>query len=86
MRASTMEHLAQPVDALERLHALVRPGGTATVIEGNHGSRCSHPDTIAAHEAIGCQIELQRRAGGNAPMYPLPGRGRKAPVRRAAET
>lgn len=60
-----LEHLARPVEALRRLGELLTPGGTATVIEGDHGSAYFHPDSPAARAAIGCQIELQRRAGGD---------------------
>lgn len=70
-----LEHLARPVDALVRLRALLRDGGTMTVIEGDHGSAYFCPDSAAAHAAIQCQVELQRRAGGNAmigrQVYPL---------------
>ena len=61
-----LEHLSKPVEALERLTALLKPGGTLTVIEGDHGSTYFHPDSAAAQAAIQCQIELQARAGGNA--------------------
>jgi ubiquinone/menaquinone biosynthesis C-methylase UbiE len=61
-----LEHLSQPVDALVTLSRLLRPGGTITVIEGDHGSAYFHPDSEAARAAIACQVELQRRAGGNA--------------------
>jgi SAM-dependent methyltransferase len=70
-----LEHLARPVAALQTLAGLLRPGGTVTVIEGDHGSAYFHPDSAAAHAAIQCQIELQRRAGGNSligrELYPL---------------
>lgn len=70
-----LEHLARPVDALEILKTHLKPGGTITVIEGDHGSTYFHPDSAAAHAAIRCQVELQRRAGGNAnigrQLYPL---------------
>src|SRR4030081_370928 len=70
-----LEHLARPVEALETLNGLIRPGGTMTVIEGDHGSTYFHPDSNAAHMAIQCQVELQRLAGGNASigrqLYPL---------------
>jgi trans-aconitate methyltransferase len=70
-----LEHLAQPVAALKALKSHLRPGGTITVIEGDHGSAYFHPDSEAAHRAIQCQVELQRRAGGNAmigrELYPL---------------
>jgi len=60
-----LEHLARPVEALARLRGMLRPGGTITVIEGDHGSTFFHPDSAAADAAIACQVELQRRAGGN---------------------
>ncbi len=70
-----LEHLARPVEALEALGRLLRPGGTMTVIEGDHGSAYFHPDSEAARAAISCQIQLQREAGGNAligrELYPL---------------
>lgn len=72
-----LEHLARPVEALGKLKSHLRPGGTITVIEGDHGSVYFHPDSQAAHQAIECQVELQRRAGGNAligrELYPLLG-------------
>jgi ubiquinone/menaquinone biosynthesis C-methylase UbiE len=61
-----LEHLSRPVEALSALSRLLKPGGTATVIEGDHGSTYFHPDDPAAHAAIGCLVDLQRAAGGNA--------------------
>jgi SAM-dependent methyltransferase len=70
-----LEHLVRPVEALEALRTVLRPGGTITVIEGDHGSAYFHPHSRAAHEAIRCLAELQRVAGGNAmigrELYPL---------------
>lgn len=70
-----LEHLNRPVDALRTLKSMLKPGGTITVIEGDHGSAYFHPDSAAARRAIACQVELQRRAGGNAmigrELYPL---------------
>jgi ubiquinone/menaquinone biosynthesis C-methylase UbiE len=70
-----LEHLPRPVEALHTLKNHLREGGTITVIEGDHGSAYFYPDSEAAHKAIGCQVELQRRAGGNAmigrELYPL---------------
>jgi SAM-dependent methyltransferase len=70
-----LEHLVRPIEALNALRVLLRPGGTITVIEGDHGSAYFHPDSEAAHRAIQCQVELQRAAGGNAmigrELYPL---------------
>ncbi len=70
-----LEHLSRPVEALQALKGHLKPGGTITVIEGDHGSVFFHPDSEAAHRAIRCQVELQRRSGGNAmigrALYPL---------------
>jgi SAM-dependent methyltransferase len=70
-----LEHLSRPVEALAILNGLLRPGGTITVIEGDHGSTYFHPDSGAARAAIQCLVELQRLAGGNAligrQLYPL---------------
>ena len=70
-----LEHLSRPVEALRTLKTHLRRGGTITVIEGDHGSAYFHPDSAEAHQAIWCQVELQRRAGGNAmvgrELYPL---------------
>jgi len=70
-----LEHLAEPIAALGKLKALLRPGGTITVIEGDHGSAYFYPDSAAARSAILCQVRLQARAGGNAligrSLYPL---------------
>jgi len=61
-----LEHVPEPATALRRLAALVRPGGSVTVIEGDHGSAYFHPDSAAAHAAIDCQVQLQAGAGGDA--------------------
>jgi SAM-dependent methyltransferase len=70
-----LEHLADPVGALRVADWMLAPGGRLTVIEGDHGSAYFHPDSAAARSAIGCQVELQHRAGGNAligrQLYPL---------------
>jgi ubiquinone/menaquinone biosynthesis C-methylase UbiE len=70
-----LEHVPRPLDALAALKKLLRPGGSITVFEGDHGSTYFHPDSAAAHAAIRCQVELQRRGGGNAnigrELYPL---------------
>jgi len=70
-----LEHLKEPGVALRALKKFVRPGGTLTVIEGDHGSAYFYPDSAAAQAAIRCQVDLQARAGGNAligrSLYPL---------------
>ena len=70
-----LEHLPNPSEALSILKKYIRIGGTITVIEGDHGSTYFYPDSEAAHRAIQCQVELQKRSGGNAligrELYPL---------------
>lgn len=70
-----LEHLREPAVALAGLRAMLKPGGTITVIEGDHGSTYFHPESQAALDAIACQVKLQRLAGGDALMgrrlYPL---------------
>ena len=70
-----LEHLRDPIMALQKLKGCLRPGGTITVIEGDHGSTYFHPDSEAAHSAIRCLVELQSRSGGDAligrALYPL---------------
>jgi SAM-dependent methyltransferase len=70
-----LEHLPRPAEAVRRLRAMLKPGGTITVIEGDHGSTYFHPESPAARDAIACQVALQRNAGGDAligrQLYPL---------------
>jgi len=53
----------------------VKPGGTITAIEGDHGSTYFHPQSEYADRAVRCLVELQARARGNAligrALYPL---------------
>lgn len=70
-----LEHLSRPVEVLRILKKHLRPGGTITVVEGDHGSAYFYPDSAAARRAIRCQVKLQKQAGGNAmvgrELYPL---------------
>ena len=70
-----LEHLPDPVAALKLLRKLIKPGGSMTVIEGDHGSTYFYPESPLAQACIDCQVTLQARAGGNARigrrLYPL---------------
>ena len=80
-----LEHLSRPVEALTTLMGLLQPGGTVTVIEGDHGSAYFHPDSAAAQAAIECQVELPAASGRRRADRPagLPADGRGRPRRRA---
>ena len=66
-----LEHLPDPLLSLKSMKEILRPGGTITFIEGDHGSALFYPDSMDAHKVIDCLIQLQRQIGGNA----LIGRG-----------
>lgn len=61
-----LEHLTNPIEILRELKSLIKPEGTITVIEGDHGSTLFHPDNQAAQKVIKAQVDLQRKRGGNA--------------------
>ena len=67
-----------------------KPGGTITVIEGDHGSAYFHPDSAAADAAIQCQVDAaargRRRLADRPPRLSAAGRGRlRGCVRLAAD-
>ena len=70
-----LEHLREPVAALKSLKKALKPGGSLTVIEGDHGSAYFYPESEEAHAAIKCLIDLQARMGGDSligrRLYPL---------------
>ncbi len=70
-----LEHLPQPVEALASLIGFLKPGGSITMIEGDHGSTFFHPESEAAHQAISSLVELQALSGGDAnigrKLYPI---------------
>jgi ubiquinone/menaquinone biosynthesis C-methylase UbiE len=70
-----LEHLSEPLLALHCLKRVLKPGGTITAIEGDHGSAYFYPYSKSAQKAINCLIELQAGRGGNSligrMLYPL---------------
>jgi hypothetical protein len=61
--------------ALKNLKKVLKPKGSITAIEGDHGSAYFYPDSSQARLAIKCLIDLQVKAGGNSligrQLYPL---------------
>ncbi|MFG3227640.1 methyltransferase domain-containing protein [Kitasatospora sp. NPDC048194] len=70
-----LEHLPDPAAGLAALRRVLRPGGTITVIEGDHGSAFFHPESAAARRTVDHLVRLQAAAGGDAligrRLYPL---------------
>lgn len=70
-----LEHLPDPGRALLLLQEVLKPGGTMTIVEGDHGSTYFHPDHRAARNAVQCLVRLQAEDGGDAligrRLYPL---------------
>lgn len=70
-----LEHLPEPDKVLLILKGMLKPGGTITVIEGDHGSAYYHPHSEYAQRNIQCLIDLQAQMGGDSligrRLYPL---------------
>lgn len=60
-----LEHLPDPVEVLRYLKTLLKPKGTITAIEGDHGSAFFYPETEAAVSAWQCLQQLQLQTSGD---------------------
>jgi len=58
-----LEHMEQPVQALEHMMKLLRPGGSITLIEGDHSSGKWTPETEAARAAWNGLVSSQQMLG-----------------------
>ncbi len=75
-----LEHLADPLAALQCLKRVLKRGGTITLIEGDHGSFYCHPESLEARRNVDCLVRLQAMLGGDAligrRLFPLLGKAR----------
>jgi ubiquinone/menaquinone biosynthesis C-methylase UbiE len=70
-----LEHLENPNKALQQIKIFIKPQGSLTLIEGDHGSAYFYPESELAQATIDCLIKLQAEHGGNSligrSLYPL---------------
>jgi SAM-dependent methyltransferase len=70
-----LEHLPNPHQALVDLKRILKPGGTLTAIEGDHGSCFWYPETAASLRTWQCLIDSQKSLGHDPligrRLYPL---------------
>ncbi|MGD2071828.1 MAG: methyltransferase domain-containing protein [Gemmatimonadota bacterium] len=70
-----LEHLSDPLAALEHCRGLLRSGGELVVVEGDHGSCYFHPSTPESVRAWECLIEVQAGLAADSEigrrLYPL---------------
>ncbi|MCK5861187.1 MAG: methyltransferase domain-containing protein, partial [Candidatus Hydrogenedentes bacterium] len=60
-----LEHLPDPLDVLNSMKTLLKPKGTITAIEGDHGSAFFHPETPEALAVWKCLQQLQVQSNGD---------------------
>jgi ubiquinone/menaquinone biosynthesis C-methylase UbiE len=70
-----LEHLSDSLKALLEIKRVLKPGGTITVIEGDHGSFLWHPQTEPGQQVWNCLIKAQQYLGHDPligrKLYPL---------------
>jgi ubiquinone/menaquinone biosynthesis C-methylase UbiE len=70
-----LEHISKPLEALAELKRVLKPGGTITVIEGDHGSCFWYPETAESLQVWLALIIAQQQLGHDPligrRLYPL---------------
>ena len=70
-----LEHMTEPDAALRALKRVLQPGGSLTLIEGDHGSWYCSPHTPESSRVVQCLVDIQARLGGDSligrRLYPL---------------
>ena len=70
-----LEHMTDPLHTLVVVKEVLKPGGTITVVEGDHGSCYFSPRHPSAQRAWECLIQVQAALGGDSlvgrRLYPL---------------
>lgn len=70
-----LEHLLDPLKVLKDIKRVLKPNGSITLIEGDHGSTYFYPESEYAMKAVQAQVDLQKMKGGDPnigrALYPL---------------
>ncbi|MEM8583707.1 MAG: methyltransferase domain-containing protein [Bacteroidota bacterium] len=61
-----LEHVNDPQSLLSHVGLVLKPEGTITLVEGDHGSAYFYPESEYATKAVQAQVKYQKENSGNA--------------------